>query len=604
MDPTRNCNIVMKGGITSGIVFPLALVEIARAFRFRHLGGASAGAIAAAAAAAAELGRVTGGFASFDILAQLPGELGAPVGGRSRLFTLFQPQRSTAPVFNTLTAGLGGDRGAPLRVVGTALTTFPLAALLGALTGVVLSIDVASRPLSGMRWLASVLSLAVVALGALAGATIAFIRRAIRSLPDNMYGLCSGMSVDTSPGLPPPLTVWFTDYLDRLAGRPVDDSAAPLTFEDLGQVPAGSPIGHRLINLEMMTTCITHGRPYRLPFRDDHDVHENHFFFDRTEFSRLFPRRVVDYLVDNARPIKDADKKRFGDLVPLPVSEKLPVIVAVRMSLSFPVLLSAVPLYFVDFSRTDAKNQVPERCWFSDGGISSNFPIHFFDPPLPPWPTFGVDLTDQHPDHPTGVFMPQTNTSGVLEQWTRFDTPDAGNLQRLAGFAGAIFNAIHNWSDNFQARLPGYRDRIAHVQLKSNEGGLNLNMPDTLIRALTARGGEAGRMLCARFARDEGELTWSNHRRVRLRSFLAATEESLARLEDVCAHPEPGDPDFETLIADLSSGAYRWESAAQQQAAAEMLAALRKLAQATTARMSLDRGAPRPRPELRLRPRV
>src|SRR3954469_22088660 len=38
-DPTRNGNIVMKGGITSGIVFPRALVEIARVFRFRSVGG-------------------------------------------------------------------------------------------------------------------------------------------------------------------------------------------------------------------------------------------------------------------------------------------------------------------------------------------------------------------------------------------------------------------------------------------------------------------------------------------------------------------------------------------------------------------------------------
>lgn len=53
----RNADIVMKGGITSGVVYPGAVWELAQAFRFRSIGGTSAGAIAAAATAAAEHGR-------------------------------------------------------------------------------------------------------------------------------------------------------------------------------------------------------------------------------------------------------------------------------------------------------------------------------------------------------------------------------------------------------------------------------------------------------------------------------------------------------------------------------------------------------------------
>jgi hypothetical protein len=34
----------------------------------------------------------------------------------------------------------------------------------------------------------------------------------------------------------------------------------------------------------------------------------------------------------------------------------------------------------------------PRLCWFSDGGISSNFPLHMFDAPLPRWPTFAINL--------------------------------------------------------------------------------------------------------------------------------------------------------------------------------------------------------------------
>jgi hypothetical protein len=55
--PAAVCDVIMKGGITSGVVYPLALTELAKQFRLSQVGGTSAGAIAAAAAAAAEYGR-------------------------------------------------------------------------------------------------------------------------------------------------------------------------------------------------------------------------------------------------------------------------------------------------------------------------------------------------------------------------------------------------------------------------------------------------------------------------------------------------------------------------------------------------------------------
>jgi hypothetical protein len=60
------------------------------------------------------------------------------------------------------------------------------------------------------------------------------------------------------------------------------------------------------------------------------------------------------------------------------------------------------------------------------------------------------------------------------------------------GCLGAIFNAIHNWSDNTQSRLPAYRDRIAHVQIEPGDGGLNLDMPKSLIDTLSVRGARTG----------------------------------------------------------------------------------------------------------------
>ena len=47
----------MKGGITSGIVYPAAILRLKDKYRFRNIGGTSAGAMAAALTAAAEYGR-------------------------------------------------------------------------------------------------------------------------------------------------------------------------------------------------------------------------------------------------------------------------------------------------------------------------------------------------------------------------------------------------------------------------------------------------------------------------------------------------------------------------------------------------------------------
>ena len=49
----RSCDLTMRGGTTSGVVYPRALTELARTYRFRNVGGSSAGAIAAAWAARA-----------------------------------------------------------------------------------------------------------------------------------------------------------------------------------------------------------------------------------------------------------------------------------------------------------------------------------------------------------------------------------------------------------------------------------------------------------------------------------------------------------------------------------------------------------------------
>jgi len=618
----------MKGGITSGVVYPLAACELAKTFLFKNIGGTSAGAIAAAVTAAAELGRdsAKGGF---RLLQDLPKFLGdQPLGDPNpNLFHFFQPQKGTKPLFDICMAALGNGWGALPRVLLAATKGFLSWTLLGLLPGLFF-IMLAWQRTSGMFFLVCLEMGVFFALGlGLLSMAYGLYLQVTNEVPANFFGLCTGMDGVQSRKVGQALMPWLTAYLNRLAGRPPD--GPPVTFGDLWGTT--DPMAERNINLEMMTTCLSHGRPYRLPFRDDGVVKETHqFFFRVEEFARLFPQQVVTWLKDHPRPPRDqAAAGREAAFLqagyhPLPEPWDMPIAVAVRMSLSFPLLLSAVPLHAVDFSRVKEQDRKLERCWFSDGGISSNFPVHFFDSPLPRWPTFAITLTEKHPDYPAGIYLPKHNSAGT-EHWIRFEW-DAEKREwlpgsaQLKGFLGAILGAMQNWSDNTQARLPGFRDRVATVTLSDKEGGLNLKMPPPRIATLSERGRGVGMEFSKRFASSNpgSILTWPNHRWVRLRSALAALEENLFKINRSCAAPLNSDLPYDVWAATANNDelpSYPWQRASastdwkyQRQKASDMLAALRRCSQALQEGqpepMPLDVGAPRPRPELRVRPRV
>ena len=86
--------MVMKGGISSGVVYPLTVCKLATAYRLKSIGGTSAGAIAAVLAAAAEYRRredVASPGAGFQALAEMPNEIA------TALPTMFQPHPDAEP---------------------------------------------------------------------------------------------------------------------------------------------------------------------------------------------------------------------------------------------------------------------------------------------------------------------------------------------------------------------------------------------------------------------------------------------------------------------------------------------------------------------------
>ena len=92
----RCCDLVMKGGITSGVLYPAAIQEIGEKFHLVGIGGTSAGAIASCVAAAAEYRRrQTGSADGFNMLEKVADDMAQP----NALLSLFRPDKDTKKDF-------------------------------------------------------------------------------------------------------------------------------------------------------------------------------------------------------------------------------------------------------------------------------------------------------------------------------------------------------------------------------------------------------------------------------------------------------------------------------------------------------------------------
>ncbi len=336
------------------------------------------------------------------------------------------------------------------------------------------------------------------------------------------FGLCSGRRPE--PAAPPAVSDWLAEMIEVAAGRMkrgAEPPKQPLTFADLWKAFGTSNLEEpdaRDIDLRVMTTNLSMRRPNVLP-----DLGDKNYFFKESDFRQILPDWIVDYMVDRAKKA-DAGAGTDTDYYYFLPPAELPVVVAARMSLSFPFIISPVPLYRHDYSM-GSKN--PELCklLFSDGGISSNFPIHFFDALLPRRPTFGVALEDFDEGRPKRrVRLPMDADEG---QWIAIK-----HIDTAFGFLMSIIGAAKDWQDTLQSALPGYRERIVHAYLKDTEGGLNLNMPEPTIKLLVDLGDRAGSLLGGRDPDpankdDKKPFDFDDHRWRRFLIAFARLEETL-----------------------------------------------------------------------------
>lgn len=655
----KNCDLVMKGGVTSGVAYPPAVLELAKSYQFRSIGGTSAGAIAAGVVAAAEYGRQqeirrldagnipaaerhlhanrARGFEGFKAsMGQLQQE--------GFLVNLFQPSPTARPLFNALIAfNLWQDdkrrkgeelpktlKGYFVAILGLllkdnrriaaagALTYAVRGMLVGALAGLLLGLFVfltlivvtlGASPLTDRQlMLNSALLLTVFAAaggavgmlaGDLLGGPIAIVLSALQQLRSVLrtkaYGLCSGLTEDEhdahafvrSKQASVGLTNWLHQTIQDVAGKP---HAEPLTFGDLGEPEdeqswAGLMKEPATIQLRMFTTDLTMRQPFVLP-----RLNGIEYYFTETEMKSLFPTDVVDFMIaqgsgvdQEQHPLRwlrvtlDGKPER---LYRFPSATHLPVIVAVRMSLSFPILLCAVPLWTIrDMTyrelcdaadRRIAGGADPssvygdllagqiERHWLSDGGICSNFPIHFFDKWFPDSPTFGINLADADPhrdgdDLVVALEKPHLTLDELLRHYgTAVNLPNVKEspsprryeIGDVFSFLWSILQTSLSYRDALQSRLPSYRERIVDISLIRSEGGLNLAMSPQTIATIAQKGMLAGMLLRERFSME-------HHQWIRMRLLIEELNEQMQVLKTDLVDTDLMPPDWAVVQLEL-----------------------------------------------------
>ena len=215
------------------------------------------------------------------------------------------------------------------------------------------------------------------------------------------------------------------------------------------------------------------------------------------------------------------------------------------------------------------------------------------------------------------VYMPTTNASGIgsVARFIEFTT--------IVGFFSALFDTARNWNDTELMAMPGYRDRVVHVALAPDEGGLNLRMPASIIARIAERGERAAELLAARFAfkpkldpqnGKKIKLTWDNHRWVRFRSFLAAFEDVARRFRVTWEDAEQQRPfrSYEELLGrsrNEDPTSYPLKRPTQLQFVSEAVNKFVDFVASWTGDRTFDRGesskegrSPRPKPILRMMP--
>jgi hypothetical protein len=356
------------------------------------------------------------------------------------------------------------------------------------------------------------------------------------TIPENNFGICMGLSGDPEK---PGLTEWLAQQIDLCAG--LGPEQGPLTFGQLWEGPPGTVIGEKkFLDLRMVSTCLSWARPVEMPFS------ASTYFYDPVEWAKLFPDYVMralerstadETLEKKVVERRQREDKRANDhsprLVRLPRAKDLPIVVATRLSLSFPLLISAVPLWAI--TRRNGNAGDFEKLWFTDGGLCNNFPVQLFDSALPTRPTFAINLgkfddgVEPAADERQNIAF-ATSNNVILPAYRDFPVTGFGAVK---AFALAAVDTARNSQDNLHLEIPGYRDRVVLIKQSKDEGGINLFMDAPTVARLAERGRVAADGLAVQFrtkhypSSKPARTGWDNHRWVRYRALISGLPQFL-----------------------------------------------------------------------------
>jgi predicted acylesterase/phospholipase RssA len=468
--PRDECDLILKGGLASGVVYAEAVPMVARTHVLRSIGGASAGAVGAVFAAACEYARARAGtMAAFDALEHQGCELER------------DPRRLTA-VFRPTTAWRRLLFWALLHPAGRVASAL---AMMSAFVTVLV--------------LARTSLIAAVAAPLLLALTVVFLltrrrkrgKRADGDLRVEWLALGTGMRRHTANPRRRawrrdkerlPLTEWLHHYVQAAAGRRCEDP--PLTFAEVARARPDAPI-----DLRIVVTDLALRRRVVLPVESE----ARGYHYDATELERLFPPAIVSHLA--ARPPRGAVPRSFeGGLTlhPLPTDD-LPIVFAARASAAFPGLFCPIPVWTV------SKDGRPHRHLLVDGGVAENFPVSFFDSWIPTRPTFGIRPMRQK---------------------------DQGRIAPLPAFASDLFSTLVNGRDTLQAEMAGFAKRNIDVDLRRGLGEANFwPTPDDICAMLR----QTNASVVEFFAGSPDRDAWSfdEHRRLRLMNVMGEVEDNV-----------------------------------------------------------------------------
>lgn len=441
------------------------------------------------------------------------------------------------------------------------------------------------------------------------------------------------------------LTDWMTTALADLAGLAEGEvlrfghlwaggDYTPGDLDGAGRRASANP-RLRSINLELMSTELVRRSPYRfpLPAIAAEDEQAERLWFDPDDLAGLLPQRVIDAMTlgTPARRVRSLGTGLEVTLHPLPDPWDLPVVFATRASLALPVLFQAVRLYELREGAEPVRTEfgarlvrhgselrypgaagtapVAQELWLTDGGVTSNFPIHMFDSPLPLWPTVGIDLAT----HPAGAAHQDVYLLGDARAAKALGSPLA---RAMSGFLGAVVGTSLQWRDNAQLQMPAFQARIAVVRQRGYEGGNNLFMTRQDVASLALRGVVAGMRLRRRFASDaqwrrqqwlrtrvaaENLLGLATRLRTSLREDAYAVFDLAALRDALAGQADPNPPE---AGPDAPDAPVDWYLPTSQEAFFDNLAALTApVLEPVPDPDVLADGAPRPLAELRQVPR-